>query len=120
MIGKILKWTARVLDVIIGVLMLLFIFGEGLPVFAEMSPREIILFIAFAVILIGLIVAWWQEKIGTFIIFSGTIGFWLFNTIYSGKFWIHWFFLIFPIIGVIFLLASQFEEVPVKKKPGKK
>ena len=120
MLGNILKWTARVLDVIIGILMLLFIFGEGLPVFADMSPREIILFIAFAVILMGLIVAWWHEKIGAFTILSGTAGFWLFNTIYSGKFWIHWFFLLFPIIGVLFLLASQFEDDSPKKKPGKK
>lgn len=121
MLGNILKWMARVFDAIIGVLMLLKIFGEGLPNFGEMSPREIILLIAFSVILTGLIVAWWQEKIGSFIILSGTLGFWLFNTIYSGKFWIHWFFLVFPIIGVMFLLASQFEsEEPPKKKSGKK
>ena len=120
MIGNILKWIARVLGVIISVHMFLYIFGEGIPPFAEKSPREIILLIAFTVILIGLIVAWWQERIGSFIILSGTAGFWLFYTIYSGKFWIHWFFLIFPIIGVLFLLASQFEEEPPKKKPGKK
>ena len=113
--GRIMIWTAKVLSVILSILMFMFIFGEGLPEIGEMSPRETILLVCFAGILCGLILIWFRLKAAAWTIIGSAAAFWLVEIIYTSSFWIHWFFLLFPAIGILIFLSQKYEKIDFGK-----
>ena len=121
--GKIVVITVKVLSVILSLLMLMFIFGEGLPAIGEMSPRETILLVCFSGILTGLILVWIKIKAAAWIILGSSAAFWLIEIIYQSNFWLHWFFLIYPLISLLIFLSEKYTTVnlgkPVKKSRRK-
>lgn len=98
-IYKSLNWIFRSFSVVMLILLLMFIFGEGLPQIGEKSPRELILLITLFILAIGMILIWWSERPGAYTILGSSVVFWLINSIYSSRFWFHWLFLIFLIVG---------------------
>lgn len=113
--SKIVIYIARGLSLILTVLMLMFLFGEGLPDLSGLGATTIILYSLFTIIIIGLILGWWYDKIAGYLIIGSSLSFWIVMCINSGKFWIHWFLLIYFIIGVLFILATQFDKPPKRK-----
>jgi len=69
------RWTARIIGTLLLLLIAVFAIGEGLPNPLILSPREILLFAAIAMMLVGLIVAWKWEGIGGLLILGGYIFF---------------------------------------------
>ena len=118
--GKILVWTAKILSVILSILMLMFMFGDGFPDFSKMSPRETILFICFTGIFVGLNLIWRNPKAAGWTIAGSSAAFWLIEVIYTASFWMHWFFLIYPLIAVMIFLSFKYPDyelvLPVKGK----
>ena len=108
--GKILLWTVKVLVVILSILMLMFLFGNGVPDFAAMSPRETILFLCFTGILVGLNLVWRLPNAAAWTIAGSSVAFWLIEVIYTAGFWMHWFFLIFPLISVMIFISFKYPE----------
>jgi VIT1/CCC1 family predicted Fe2+/Mn2+ transporter len=102
---NIIRWTARLLSAGMIILMLMFIFGEGLPDFEKLSLREIIMMSAFFIMLAGMITAWWKEGAGGIMIFGGMVVFWTVNLVTTNQFWLHWIFLLFPLIGGLFIYS---------------
>jgi len=118
--GKLLILTVKTLVVVFSILMLMFILGDGLPDFSEMSPRETILLICFIGILIGMNFIWWREKTSAWIIVGSSIAFWLIQVIYTASFWMHWLFLLYPLMAVMIFLSYRYPEYQISDKKKKK
>ena len=65
------RWTTRVIGTLILLLIAVFAIGEGLPNPLSLSPREILLSIALATMLVGQIAAWKWEGVGGVLILGG-------------------------------------------------
>ena len=83
--GKIILWTTKIFSIILILLMIMFMFGDGFPNFASMSPRETILFICFFGLFIGLLLLWWHPKPAAWTIAGSSAAFWLIEVIYTGS-----------------------------------
>jgi hypothetical protein len=113
--GKIMIITVKVLSIILSILMLMFIFGDGLPEIGDMSPRETILLVCFTGMLVGLVLVWFKQKAAAWTILGASAAFWLVEVIYNSSFWIHWFFLLYPIAGVLLFLSEKYETIDFGK-----
>jgi len=121
----ILLWTARALSAILSILMIMFMFGDRFPNFSRMSPRETILFICFFGIFTGLNLIWKLPKPAAWTITGSSAAFWLIQVIYTSGFWMHWFFLLYPLIAVMIFLSFKYPEYEIEslkrtKKKSKK
>ena len=67
----ILRWSARVVGTAILALIVTIAVGEGLPNPFVLSPRELLLFAAMLMMVVGLVVAWKWERIGGVLILGG-------------------------------------------------
>ena len=72
---NIVRWIARALGTLVVLLIVLIAAGEGLPEVAGLSLREKLLFLALAMILVGLIAAWKWEGAGSALILGGFTAF---------------------------------------------
>ncbi len=100
---EISRWTGRVISILMILLMLAFLFDEGLPKFLKFAPPEIILFLAFFIILAGYITAWKNESAGAILIVAGTVFFWAVNTVATGRIWMGPFLFVFPLTAFPFV-----------------
>lgn len=114
--GTMLIRTAQGLVIIMSLLMLMFIFGDGLPDLSEMSPRQTILMVSFIVILIGMNLIWWKQRASLWTILGASTSFWLIQVIYNSGFWIHWFFFTYPFIALLIFLSDKYPTIQIGKK----
>jgi len=98
-----LRWTARIFGSLLFLLVVLFAMGEGFPNPVNLPAREIVLTIAFVVMLIGILLSWKLEGWGGSVILAGFVLFEVVNYLTSGRFTGGWVFLLFPFIGCLFL-----------------
>jgi len=91
------RWTGRACSILMVLLMLAFVFDEGMPKLIKLTSPEIILFLAFFIMLGGYIVSWWKEITGAILIISGTVLFWSVNSVATGHLWMGWFIFVFPL-----------------------
>jgi len=100
----------------------MFMFGDGFPDFGAMSPRETILFICFFGILVGLNLVWRLPVASAWTVAGSSAAFWLIEVIYTGGFWMHWFFLIYPLIAIMIFLSFRYPvyEFNIKNPKEKK
>ncbi|MFM8913527.1 MAG: hypothetical protein ACKOE6_11535 [Flammeovirgaceae bacterium] len=73
----IIRWTARILGSLMVLFVLLFAIGSLLEGLGKKGPGldayTIIVFVVWGVGLAGLIVAWWNERLGVFISVAGIV-----------------------------------------------
>ena len=100
----IVRWLARLSSGFLFLLIIAFIFGDGLPDAGKFSFTELLMYVCFLVLLTGLITGWFRELLGSIIIIFGFLGFWIVNIIFNGVFWLGWLFLIFPLSACLFFL----------------
>lgn len=113
---SLLLWTARVLSVVVLVVLLLFLFGEG--AFSDpsaLSAKEWIglLFFPFGVIA-GMLIAWWRAGLGAAITLGSLSLFYISDWLFSGNLPRGPFFMLFSLPGLLFglywLLARKSSE----------
>ena len=99
-----LRWTARIWSIATIALVLAFIFGErgNLPTLREWPG---FLFFPFGICL-GMIVAWWKERLGGIMTVASFLAFYVLDFAISGRFPKGWAFLAFAAPGFLFLLSS--------------
>lgn len=101
------RWVFRIISLILLILMLMFIFGEGLPDISDFGLREILLFLCFLGMAVGLVYIWFKERIGSTILLVSSILFWIINFIFTGNIWLGFFFLIYPVLASAFLIINK-------------
>jgi hypothetical protein len=97
----IIRWTARVLAVLLIMLFATMAIGEGVPSPWILNRPEKFMFLALFVMLAGLVSALRYEAAGGILVLLGYAVFALLNQ----EFIISWAFSLFPIAGLLFLLS---------------
>jgi hypothetical protein len=108
-ITSMIRWIARVGATLLLIIVIMLIFGEGVPS-VKLTVTEIILFIPFLVMVAGLAVSWKVECLGGFLTVGGFIVFWAIDSIASGNLSIGKFFFFFPAVGVLFILCCLIDK----------
>ena len=100
----VLRWVARVSAVLLVAMTVVHVLGEGLPGPASLDPAEQLMFLAFGVVLVGLLVGLRWEGIGGSAVLGGLIAF---SLIHPGQ--THplpgWAIPLFAAPGVLFLIT---------------
>jgi len=98
---NIIRWVARFLGVFLFLFFVWFAIEIGAPDFDVMTVQEVKLFCANFMMLLGLIVVWKFELIGSIIL----IGSYIFFSLVNHSFWVGPVFPIFLFIGILHLLC---------------
>ncbi|MFA8437156.1 MAG: hypothetical protein ACEPOZ_21825 [Marinifilaceae bacterium] len=115
---RILRWVARIMGGLLFSFFVWFAFNIGGPDFDLMTNQEILLFGANMVMLIGLVLVWRLEFIGSIFLIGGFISF----SIINNSFWIGPIFPMFLIIGLLHLgcwISSFYPHLGGKTNPFK-
>jgi len=103
----ILRWIARGWSVGSLLLLLAMVIGEGDPGAARLSPSEVIGMVFFpAGIVLGLLLAFRNERLGGLICVASFAGFYLWHVIVSGRLPQGPYFALFAAPGALFLICS--------------
>jgi len=117
----ILRWIARIGSVLAIAMLLLFLLGEG--DFSEIDSITILEWIAILFfplgVVVGMVVAWWRERLGGIITVSSLVAFYLLNMLFTGSFPGGSWFLIFVAPGMVFLLCGFLERSKSSQTSGK-
>jgi hypothetical protein len=99
-----LRWTARLLALLIAGFVLLMAIGEGFSP-AKLKSSELALAVPFFVAWVGMVLGWRWEGLGGTLVVAGILGFYLvhFATTGFGRFPRGWFFPTLTLPGILFL-----------------
>ena len=101
-----IAWFARVASVVSVGTILLFMIGEGFkPLKITFTEWIGLLFFPFGISL-GMILAWWKERLGGIVTIGSFLMFYTVNYLISGRFPSGWAFLLFALPGILFLASS--------------
>ena len=102
--NTILRWSARILSIIVVGILLVFAFGEGLNL-SHFTARELLLFVFFPLgFCVGMVVARWREGLGGGITVGSLAAFYLAHRLLSSGFPRGWAFVALAVPGFLFLL----------------
>ncbi len=99
------RWMARGFTVVLMVLVIALVIGEGMPNLLNRPGFEVLQLFAFAVVLAGLLIGFRWELLGGVAVLSGLVVFYLINLAAVGKVpggLFPWFF----IAGLLFLVSG--------------
>jgi len=100
---KILRWTAKVIDVTVLISLVIFTFSSGRFNMAAMDLASFIHFLSFLVMVAGLFLAWKWERLGALVILGGFGAFFVLNWVLWGSPALGWVFTLFPVLGLLHL-----------------
>jgi len=95
---KVIRWTARILSVLILAFHVLSFLGEGLP--SNLPTHDVVNLILWGVVMLGLIIAWKWEGIGGLVIILVSVV----QNHFEPMLLSMWAFWIAPFTGVLFLI----------------
>jgi hypothetical protein len=111
---RVLRWSARVLSILVGGIVLLFVFGEGLNL-SRFTMRESVLFLLFPFgVCMGMAVAWRWEGLGGGVTVASLAAFYLVHRFTSPGFPRGFAFVAMAAPGFLFLLCWWKERRPTK------
>ncbi|QVL34523.1 hypothetical protein KIH39_11625 [Telmatocola sphagniphila] len=101
-----IRWLARISSLLlIGLVIAIFFGAGGFPKIAGEQNSVKIEFLALGVMLIGLVVGWWQELAGGLVTLAGLVGLNVVELLVNGRL-AQGAFPAFVIPGVLFLLSG--------------
>ena len=101
-----LRWSARVLSILMAATLLVFAFGEGLHR-SRFTARELLMFSFFPLgFCVGMLLAWWREALGGAITVASLAVFCLVDRFSSGSFPRGYAFGVLAVPGFLFLLSG--------------
>jgi hypothetical protein len=106
--AQILRWTARILSAASLLLLLAFATGEDGIKPSRVAPHEWVglAFFPFGVA-VGMLVGWWNEKLGGIISIASLAAFYLiYGGLVRGSVAMGWYFVVFTLPGFLFLLSG--------------
>ncbi len=107
----IVLWTARISSIISFLLLSTIFIGEGFNP-TSINSIELLLFFFFPIfVIVGFMIAWRKELIGSIISLSGLAMFYLFHYISTGNFPRGFAFLVFTIPAFLFMLNFLYIKI---------
>ncbi|MBS1810155.1 MAG: hypothetical protein JST84_18485 [Acidobacteria bacterium] len=113
---QILQWTARILSAASLLMLSAFLFGEdGLHPSRIKAHEWVGLFFFPFGVAVGLILGWWNERLGGIVAIASLLGFYLiYGWLVRGSMAMGWYFVLFASPGFLFLLSALMKS-SVKK-----
>ncbi|MFZ0827804.1 MAG: hypothetical protein WAO02_10315 [Verrucomicrobiia bacterium] len=112
-----LRWSARILSILVVGILLVFAFGEGLNL-SHFTARELLLFVCFPLgFCVGMVVAWWREGLGGGITVGSLAAFYLADRLLSSSYPRGWALVALAGPGFLFLLCGLWTRMT--KETGK-
>lgn len=105
-----IRFFAHLFSVLLIFVVILLALGETFPGSSNAISREILLTTSLIIMLVGLFVAWKWEGIGGSLIILGFLLFLIINSIFSDFLKLGFFFLLFPLTGILFLFCCLRER----------
>ncbi len=106
---KIVKWTARILSILLFAFFLVFAVGEGVHP-TNLTTREMMMFLSLFISFAGMIFGWRRELSGGTLTIAGYICF----VAIEGRFplpgWFNPYFAAIAFIGLLFILAGWLQS----------
>jgi hypothetical protein len=109
--GLMIRWVARYLSAIVALIVFVIFIGEvagadnlRLP---DLTLTETLMSIFFLVAWLGLIVGWWHERLGGWMVVGGLAAFYLTEFLASGKLPSGPYFLYMFVPGLLYLLSDM-------------
>lgn len=99
------RWTARGIAAVLMLVVVAFVIGEGMPNVLQATPSEILQFLAFTVVVAGLLIGFRWEFLGGLTVLGGLVVVYTMNVAATGKVpggAFPWFF----IPGLLFLVSG--------------
>lgn len=107
---KVVRWVGRISSGLAAGFILFIFVGEGLEEgfspLLQMTVRETLMMVAFAVVWLGLILGWKWELTGALLTLGGMVAFYLLDYLFSGTFPRGPYFLIFSSPALLFLYCG--------------
>ena len=104
------RFLAHLFSVLLIVVVILLALGETFPGSTNSTSREILLTLSLLITLVGLFAAWKWEGVGGSLIILGFLLFLIFNSVFSDFLQLGFFFLLFPLTGILFLFCCLREK----------
>ena len=105
-----IRFLAHLLSVLLIFVVVLLALGETFPGTSNAISREVLLTISLLIMLVGLFAAWKWEGIGGSLIILGFLLFLILNSVFSDFLKLGFFFLLFPLTGILFLFCCLREK----------
>jgi len=105
-----IRFLAHLFSVLLIVVVILLTLGETFPGSSDATSREFLLTISLIIMLVGLFTAWKWEGIGGSLIILGFLLFLILNSVFSDFLQLGFFFLLFPLTGILFLFCCLREK----------
>lgn len=107
---QILRWVARVWAALMAALILFIFIGDAVadgidPIFV-LPARDMLMMAAFAIVFVGLILAWKWERLGGWLIVGGMAAFYLLDFVFTGTFPRGATFFMIALPGIFYLILS--------------
>mgnify|MGYP007071038138 CR=1 FL=1 len=115
--SQILRWTARLLSAASLLMLVAFMVGEDGLHSSRIAWQEWVglFFFPFGVGL-GLLLGWWNEKVGGIVATANLIAFYLIYGLFvRGSMAMGWYFVLFASPGFLFLLSAAFHKFTVSQ-----
>ena len=107
---SVIRYIARLFSILLIVLVVMLSIGEGLPNPSTLSSTAMLLFASLLTMLVGLVLSWQREHAGGVITILGFILFFIVNSVSSGSLRLGFFFLLFPLTGILFVLCCRIDK----------
>ena len=105
-----IRFLAHLFSVLLTFVVILLAFGETFPGSSGATIRELLLTFTLLIVLAGLFAAWKWEGIGGSLIILGFLLFLIINSVFSNFLQLGFFFLLFPLTGILFLFCCLRER----------
>ncbi|MDX1699122.1 MAG: hypothetical protein R3250_00830, partial [Melioribacteraceae bacterium] len=100
-----LRFFAHLFSVLLIFVVLLLAIGEDFLKLTNLDVMEVLLSLSLLTMLVGLLSAWKWEGIGGILIIAGFALFFLANSYYAKELRLGFFFLLFPLTGLLYLFC---------------
>ena len=106
-LAKIVLWLARISSLLMTLLVLAFVIGEGLPNPADLILADKLGFAMLFLMLAGILASWKWEAAGGLLTIAG----YLFFGILNNRAFMPGLFTVFPIIGLLFIFHWRLSRI---------
>ena len=109
----VLKWSARILSILLVVLFLLFLIGEGVPGSTGLTLIETAMFSALFVVFLGFVLAWIRELAGGILSLAGFIVF----LILEGDLEVGVLLSAMALPSILFIISGMLKRREIRNEP---
>lgn len=105
-----IRWTARILGLVVTGLVLAFIVGTGGFNSLQLTGRDAALMLPFGIAIAGLVIAWWSELVGGLLAVDGILLFYGIHWYLTGRFPEGVYFGLIALPGLLFLAGATLDN----------